>query len=325
MEAEEGLDEVEGEVDEEMGLLVVIEVEVVDDVDVDGVRDLDVAVIVAPKLAGVLTGEVGDVDILTGGELLVVLDEIVDSVEAWGPELRLTVVEYPRGVNEVEKASEVVFNDPLDDSEDVLDWLVLVVMLDDRAAPPEDDIEADKEVAAVVEAARAKLLVIKFVAAGVGCVLFTWAGELVLVKSVLPVVSDGGVVVLADPVDIVWVRLEKVAESMLVVVAVLALDNSLLGLDVVIKLREVEVVVKIGDGSAVLLVIAIIEEVGCVVDSVLSAVVEANDGQDPELRVLEVTVIVEAAVEPGVEDTNELRINDVVFEPKLVVEEAVLD
>ena len=80
-----------------------------------------------------------------------------------------------------------------------------------------------------------------------------------------------------------------------------------------------------GDASAVLLVIVIDEELGCVVDSMLNAVVEANDEADPELRVLEVTVIDEDAVEPGAEDTNELRINDVVFEPKLVVAEAVLD
>ena len=171
--------EVEDETDEEMGLLVVLEVVEVDDVDVDvdGVRDLDVVVVVAPKLAGLLTGEVGDVDVVTGGELLMVLEEVVDSMEVWAPELRPTILEDPRGVNKVENDSEVVLIDPPVDNEDVLDRLVLVVMLDDRAAPPEDEIEAGKEVAAVVEVVRAKLLVIdvvrEVVVVGVGCVLFT--------------------------------------------------------------------------------------------------------------------------------------------------------
>ena len=129
----------------------------------------------------------------------------------------------------------------------------------------------------------------------------------------------------ADIIDIVWLRVEEVAESMLVVGAVLALDEPLPRLDVVVKLREVEVVVRIGDASVVLLVILIEEEMGCVVDSVPSAVVEANDEAAPELRLLEVAVTVEAVVKADVEDTNELRINDVVFEPKLVIEEAVLD
>lgn len=172
MEAEVVLDEV----DDEMGLLVVLEVLEVDGVDVavaiDGASDLDVVVVVAPKLAELLTGEDDDVDVVTGGELTVVLGEVVDSVEAWAPELRLTVVDDPLGVNEVEKASGVVFNDPLDDSEDVLDWLVLVVMFDDRAAPPEDEIEAGKAVAAVVEVLNAKLLVVEVVVVGVECVLF---------------------------------------------------------------------------------------------------------------------------------------------------------
>ena len=159
----EVLDEVKVEIDEEMGLLVVDDV----DVDVDGVKDLDVMVVVA------LTDEVGDEDVVTGGELLVVFAEVVENVEAWAPELRLTGVEDPRGVIEVEKDSEVVLNDLLDDSEDVLDRSVLVVMLDDRAAPPEDEIEADKEVAEVVEVVRAKMLIVEVVLVNVGCVLFT--------------------------------------------------------------------------------------------------------------------------------------------------------
>lgn len=56
-----------------------------------------------------------------------------------------------------------------------------------------------------------------------------------LVKSVLPVVSDGRMVVLADIVNIVWLRPAEVVKSTLVVGAVLVLDELLLGLGVVVK------------------------------------------------------------------------------------------